>query len=204
MARGFAPTASVIPPRGPVTLQYDSVAGLRSIWRCASSGWPAQHTRSAAEKRAYGEAGRGRNPDDVCAAPVHPQPRQYFGAHPARCYLRSRCSFDTWPKSIGTMGTKVIPNWGGGGGDMVTQNDRSSLVSRRHRWRMGRVNIRVVRTAATGDAGLRREVCNRAGVSAGRIALIALSPSCCTVGVCRWSSSERGERCVFVESCWRH
>ncbi len=27
---------------------------------------------------------------------------------------------NTWPKSLGTMGTKIIPNWGEGGGDMVT------------------------------------------------------------------------------------
>lgn len=27
---------------------------------------------------------------------------------------------NTWPKSLGTMGTKIIPNWGDGGGDMVT------------------------------------------------------------------------------------
>ncbi len=29
---------------------------------------------------------------------------------------------NTWPKSLGTMGTKIIPNWGEGGGDMVTVN----------------------------------------------------------------------------------
>ncbi len=29
---------------------------------------------------------------------------------------------NTWPKSLGTMGTKIIPNWGDGGGDMVTVN----------------------------------------------------------------------------------
>lgn len=27
---------------------------------------------------------------------------------------------NTWPKSLGTMGTKIIPNWGDGGGDIVT------------------------------------------------------------------------------------
>ena len=29
---------------------------------------------------------------------------------------------NTWPKSLGTMGTKMIPNWGDGGDDLVTIN----------------------------------------------------------------------------------
>ena len=29
---------------------------------------------------------------------------------------------NTWPKSLGTMGTKIIPNWGDGGDDLVTIN----------------------------------------------------------------------------------